>query len=234
MDCPERARNLHQKAALRLLVCVLKGRVDWNCYWAALRGQSPALCRHIRQSSVSFRLATYHVFCMYMLSTESQQPWELALWCLPILRMRKWKREKLLVQGLTVRKMGAQTTIPGPASTPVSFLSLCAPALSQASCLREIGIQYSTTKACHGTHSWSQRHICSFCQNPKGAFWVVKLGSLAGSGDTSIWWEGAAGLGSGSLPKAGLSALCCLRGPLGFPYQITSLFILKWHCLIAI
>lgn len=34
--------------------------------------------------------------------------------------------------------------------------------LSQASCPREIGIQYSTTQAFHRTHSRSQRHICSF------------------------------------------------------------------------
>lgn len=66
---------------------------------------------------------------------------------MPVLHMRKWKWEKLLVQGLTVRKMGAQTAISGPASTPVSFLSLCAPALRPAACEK-----YSTTKACHRTH----------------------------------------------------------------------------------
>lgn len=106
--------------------------------------------------------------------------------------------------------------------------------LNQASCPQEIGIQYSTTQACHRTHSQSQRHICSFLSDPKGALWVVRLGSLAGSGDTSVWWEGAAGLGSRSLPKADLSTLCYLRGPLGFPYPITSLFVPKWHCLIEI
>lgn len=190
MDIPEYARNLGPKAALGLLVCAWRQCRSELCYFV-LRGQSPALWRHIHQSSVPFCLITHcilHVCNLYWASTTIG-----GSIVMPILQMRKqeFRKGKWFVGGLTVRK----TATPRQESQAQPLLQCSfSPTvlLYGVSCPRETWIQYSTAKACHKTQSpihpgedsgQSQRHICFLSDLRRSPVSCETLGSWVWSGE---------------------------------------------------